>query len=44
MCPDESGNGKLAGIVSYGRTGCTDAGVYTKVSYYEDWITARLES
>jgi len=43
VCPDENGNGKLAGIVSFGLTGCKNAGVFTKVSNYEDWITARLE-
>ena len=42
MCPDESGVGTLAGLVSFGQPGCTGAGVYTKVSYYEDWITTRL--
>merc|ERR1711931_510380 len=42
VCPDESGVGKLAGLVSFGYTGCTDAGVYTMVSHYEEWITSRL--
>merc|ERR1712055_361449 len=42
VCPDANGNGKLAGLVSFGYTGCTDASVYTKVSNYEDWIQARL--
>merc|ERR1712088_1124592 len=42
VCPDETGKGKLAGIVSFGHQGCTDATVYTKVSHYEDWITERL--
>merc|ERR1719230_1425843 len=41
VCPDESGNGKLAGIVSFGYTGCTDAGVYAKVSSFTDWIMER---
>jgi len=42
VCPDATGNGKLAGIVSFGHQGCTDATVYTKVSHYEDWIAERL--
>jgi len=42
VCPDENGVGKLAGLVSFGYTGCTNAGVFTKVSYYEDWINERL--
>ena len=42
VCPDVTGNGKLAGIVSFGHQGCTDATVYTKVSHYEDWIAERL--
>jgi len=42
VCPDENGNGKLAGLVSFGYTGCTDAGVFTKVSEYEDWILAHI--
>merc|ERR1711931_230666 len=42
VCPDANGVGKLAGLVSFGYTGCTDAGVYTMVSHYEEWITARL--
>ena len=33
VCPDENGVGKLAGIVSFGYTGCTDAGVYAKVQF-----------
>ena len=41
-CPDASGKQKLAGIVSFGQNGCTDAGVYTRVSQYEDWINERL--
>jgi len=41
-CPDSSGTHKLAGIVSFGRNGCTSSGVYTRVSYYEDWISERL--
>jgi secreted trypsin-like serine protease len=43
MCLDDAiGRWKLAGIVSWG-TGCawTDSpGVYTKVSFYKDWIAA----
>ena len=31
VCPDANGVGKLTGIVSFGYTGCTDAGVYAKV-------------
>ena len=31
VCPDADGVGKLAGIVSFGYTGCTNAGVYAKV-------------
>ena len=42
MCPDADGNGKLAGLVSFGHTDCMDAGVFTKVSFYEDWIQARV--
>merc|ERR1711931_561245 len=38
VCPDANGVGKLAGLVSFGYTGCTDAGVYTMVSHYEEWI------
>ena len=30
VCPDSNGKGKLAGLVSFGYTGCTSAGVYTK--------------
>merc|ERR1712215_535841 len=41
VCPDANGVGKLAGLVSFGYTGCTDAGVYTMVSHYEEWITER---
>merc|ERR1712096_162184 len=44
VCPDENGNGKLAGLVSFGYTGCTDAGVFTKVSDYEAWIQDHLVS
>ena len=33
--------GKLTGIVSFGYTGCTDAGVYAKVSQFTDWIMER---
>jgi len=44
VCPDASGNGKLAGIVSFGVAGCTSSTVYTKVSHYEDWITERIET
>ena len=45
VCPDENGNGKLAGIVSFGyySAGCTAPTGFTKVKNYEDWITARLE-
>merc|ERR1711951_259952 len=42
VCPDANGNGKLAGIVSFGYTGCTDAGVYAKVSSFTDWIMGNL--
>merc|ERR1712227_808968 len=41
VCPDENGVGKLTGIVSFGYTGCTDAGVYAKVSQFTDWIMER---
>jgi len=41
VCPDADGVGKLAGIVSFGYTGCTNAGVYAKVSQFEDWIMER---
>ena len=44
VCPDANGNGKLTGLVSFGYTGCTDAGVYTKVSHYEEWIQSRIVS
>jgi len=43
VCPDSEGIGKLAGLVSFGHTGCPDAGVFTKVAFYQDWIEARLE-
>jgi len=43
VCPDENGVGKLAGIVSFGYTGCTDAGVYAKVSQFTDWIAERWQ-
>ena len=36
-------SGKLAGIVSFGYTGCTDAGVYAKVSQFTDWIAERWQ-
>ena len=42
VCPDASGKGKLAGIVSFGMGGCTSMGVYAKVSQYDDWIQERL--
>merc|ERR1711953_381858 len=42
VCPDANGERKLVGLVSFGYTGCTDAGVYTKVSHYEDWIQERV--
>lgn len=34
----------LIGIVSFGGEGChgEDAGVYTRVSYYIDWIKSHL--
>jgi len=44
VCPDASGVGKLAGIVSFGYTGCTNAGVYAKVSQFTDWIAERWSS
>merc|ERR1712013_335915 len=37
VCPDEAGVGKLAGLVSFGHSGCTSAGVFTKVAFYQDW-------
>merc|ERR1711997_742053 len=43
VCPDANGVGKLAGIVSFGYTGCTDAGVYAKVSQFTDWIAERWQ-
>ena len=43
MCPDADGNGKLAGLVSFGMTGCTDMGVFAKVAQYDEWIQERLE-
>merc|ERR1712018_339150 len=42
VCPDASGQGKLAGIVSFGQAGCTTTGVYTRVSHYEEWIAERV--
>ena len=44
VCPDENGMLKLTGVVSFGYAGCTDAGVYTKVSHYEEWIQERVIS
>ena len=44
VCPDENGMRKLTGVVSFGYAGCTDAGVYTKVSHYEEWIQERVIS
>ena len=41
VCPDAEGKLKLAGIVSFGENGCTNAGVYTRVSQYEQWIADR---
>merc|ERR1711913_268765 len=41
VCPGADGVGKLTGIVSFGYTGCTNAGVYAKVSQFEDWIMER---
>merc|ERR1712062_233901 len=41
VCPGADGEGKLTGIVSFGYTGCTNAGVYAKVSQFEDWIMER---
>ena len=41
VCPDVDGNPKLAGLVSFGYQGCTDAAVFTKVSFYEEWIENR---
>jgi len=43
VCPDASGKGKLAGLVSFGYNGCTDAGVFTKVSQFESWILSKWE-
>jgi len=42
VCPDAEGKLKLAGIVSFGENGCTNAGVYTRVSQYEQWISDRI--
>ena len=44
VCPDGEGNLKLAGIVSWGESGCTNAGVYTRVSFYEQWISDKVSS
>ena len=41
VCPDVGGKPKLAGLVSFGYQGCTDAAVFTKVSFYEEWINDR---
>ena len=43
VCPDSNGIGKLAGIVSFGMTACNAMSGFTRVSYYQDWILARLE-
>ena len=43
VCPDETGNGKLAGIVSFGHTACDYPGAFTKVSYYDDWIQEHIQ-
>ena len=43
VCPDENGNGKLAAIISFSHNRCEEAGIFTKVSKYEDWITPRLD-
>ena len=43
VCPDSNGIGKLAGIVSFGMTACNAMAGFTRVSYYQDWILARLE-
>ena len=37
------GHGKLAGLVSFGYSGCINSAVFTKVSYYDDWIQERVE-
>ena len=42
MCPDADGNGKLAGLVSFGMTGCTDMEVFAKLAQYDDRIHERL--
>ena len=44
VCPYEDGMRKLTGVVSFGYAGCDTAGVYTKVSHYEDWIQQRIVS
>jgi len=43
VCPDAQGKGKLAGLVSFGTNGCPNAAGFTKVSFYEDWIQARVD-
>ena len=34
VCPDQTGRGRLAGIVSFGYSDCSTAGVYTKYSLH----------
>ena len=44
--PDfDTGLATLTGITSFGKTGCdtNSASVYTRVSYYLDWIKERMQ-
>ncbi|CAG0893001.1 unnamed protein product [Darwinula stevensoni] len=52
VCAGDSGgpvvttyNGRLyqSGITSYGPTSCTKSNVFTRVSYYSDWIAANIK-
>ena len=43
-CPDAEGNLKLAGIVSWGESGCTNAVVYTRVSSFKQWNSDKISS
>merc|ERR1719516_602775 len=42
VCPTATGESRLTGLVSFGYTGCTAAGVYANVVHFQDWIEQRL--
>ena len=42
MCPDSDGKRKLAGIVSFGNVFCIKMAVFSKVSYYDEWIQNQI--